>query len=87
MICPKCNCENVIKSGFTGNRNQRYRCKNDHCKHIFVDRKNTNRLTNEEKSRIIKDLKENTAHREIARKLGRSLGTIQYFIKKNSFQL
>ena len=82
MNCPKCNFEKVIKSGFTQNRNQRYQCKNENCKHIFVDIKNTNRLTDNEKLIIINDLKESIGYRAIARKIGRSLGTVQYFIKK-----
>lgn len=47
-------------------------CKNENCKHIFVDIKNTNRLTDNEKLIIINDLKESIGYRAIARKIGRS---------------
>ena len=47
------------------------RCKNENCKHIFVDIRNTNRLTDNEKL-IINDLKESIGYRAIARKIGRS---------------
>ena len=83
IFCKKCNSEfGVRKFGFTPNKNQRYRCKNPDCKHVFSINENTNRLTEKEKAYIKHNVSESVSLRTIARNLKRSLYTVQYFLKK-----
>ncbi len=72
--CPKCNASNIIKSGFTSNKKQRYQCKK--CNIRFIHNYSYNAYANSTNQNIVALIKEGCGIRGIARLLQISATTL-----------
>ena len=82
--CPYCGSTEVVRSGFTEQGRQRYRCDNKKCerKTFILDYKNKGYLP-EIKKRIIDMTLNGSGIRDITRVLGVSIGLVITEIKKS----
>jgi transposase-like protein len=77
--CPKCNAENVTKSGIVNNR-QRYKCKS--CGYHFTVNKLGKQISNYYVTKALQLYIEGLSYREIERILGISHVTIMNLVKR-----
>ena len=77
--CPKCNNENVIKSGFIDNR-QRFKCKR--CNYFFTVSKLGKRIDNYTVIKALQLYIEGVSYREIERLLGISHVSVMNWVRK-----
>lgn len=78
-ICPKCNAENVVKSGVVKGR-QRYRCKR--CGYYFTVNKIGKKIDNYYVIKALQLYIEGVSYREIERILGISHVSVMNWVKK-----
>ena len=77
--CPRCNAENVTKSGIVNDR-QRYKCKE--CKYNFTVAKIGKQISNYYATKALQLYIEGLSYREIERILGISHVTVMNLVKR-----
>jgi len=81
--CNKCKSDKVVKAGFKKLKNktiQRYKCKN--CNTFFTGREKYSRLSESDKSKILKEFIKGKSLNQVAIDFNVRLYTVQYFINK-----
>jgi hypothetical protein len=79
LVCPKCQSEDIIKSGVVKNR-QRFLCK--HCQYHFTVRKMGKRIDSYYVTKALQLYIEGVSYREIERLLGVSHVSVMNWVKQ-----
>ena len=82
MICKYCNCDYVVRNGFSLTNKQRYKCRG--CGRQFVLSPDYELISEEKRALVDKLLLERISQAGIVRAVGVSMSWLSDHIKKNS---